>query len=284
MVKRLDQPFQPSLPLAPESYSRPYQDQYSNVLRLYFNQLSNALRDLFGDKGGQYINSPYGAFHENGTTTLAANISNTSTTPIQVASTAGFPDTGWILIEQEVIQYTAKTPTTFAGTITRGVLGTTNTSHTAGVAITEVQGTGGSTIVGKVLFNNTDYSNGVRVGTDQTKVYFDYPGIYNLQFSAQLLNFTSTEDLVTIWLRKNGDDVAASAGIEQVNAQHAGLPGARIPAWNYLLDLNAGDYVQLAWSTNTGESIVATYPAGTSPVHPYSPAVIFTATFVSSIT
>jgi len=284
MVKRVEQPFQPSLPLAPEHYSRPYQDQFANVLRLYFNQLSNVFREIFSDAGGRNLKFPYGAFHEDGTTTLAAGISNNSTTPIQVPSTAGFPDSGWILIEQEVIEYTAKTATTFAGTITRGVFGTTNTSHTAGTDIAEVQGTAGPTSVGKVLFNNTDYSNGVRVGVDQTKVYFDYEGMYNLQFSAQLLNFTSSEDNVTIWLRKNGADVAASAGIEQVNAQHAGLPGARIPAWNYLIDIAANDYVELVWATNSGNSIVATYPAGTSPTHPISPAVIFTATFVSSIT
>ncbi len=31
----------PSLPLAPEEYERRYQDQLNNILRLFFNQLSN---------------------------------------------------------------------------------------------------------------------------------------------------------------------------------------------------------------------------------------------------
>ena len=138
----------------------------------------------------------------------------------------------WILIGSEIISYTTKTATTFDGTVTRGVLGTTNVAHTAGAAITEVQGTGSSTTIGQMLFNNTDYSDGVSVDpTDQTKVVFSKPGIYNLQFSAQLLNFTTSEDNVTIWLRKNGTDVAASAGIEQVNSKHGSSPGARITAW-----------------------------------------------------
>ena len=34
-------PAPPSLPLGPLEYDRRYQDQYSNVLRLYFNQLQN---------------------------------------------------------------------------------------------------------------------------------------------------------------------------------------------------------------------------------------------------
>jgi len=36
----------PALPLATEQYSRPYQDQLNNVLRLYFNRLQNVLGQL----------------------------------------------------------------------------------------------------------------------------------------------------------------------------------------------------------------------------------------------
>ena len=199
MATRIINPAPPNLPLGTEQYDRRYQDQFTNILRLYFNQLKNALSELLNTEGGKYLNFPYGAFHQNGNTTLSANITNVSTTPISVASTSGFPSSGWLLIENELISYTTKTATTFDGTITRGVLGTTNVAHTAGVAITEAQGTGGATTIGKVLFNNTDYANGVYVDTtDETKVVFSNAGVYNLQFSAQLLNFTTSEDNVTI--------------------------------------------------------------------------------------
>jgi len=33
----------PNLPLGTDQYERRYQDQYSNILRLFFNQLNNAL-------------------------------------------------------------------------------------------------------------------------------------------------------------------------------------------------------------------------------------------------
>ena len=39
-------PAPPSLPLGTIDYSRQYQDQYSNVLRLYFNQLQNVQQEL----------------------------------------------------------------------------------------------------------------------------------------------------------------------------------------------------------------------------------------------
>jgi len=41
----------PSLPLAPNEYERRYQDQLNNILRLFFNQLSNP-----GDIGGATLN------------------------------------------------------------------------------------------------------------------------------------------------------------------------------------------------------------------------------------
>ena len=278
-------PKAPNLLVSPPEFSPRYQEQLNNALRIYFNELDNTFRTLLTNSdGGKFIRFPYGAFHQDGTTTLSSNITNVATTPISVASTAAFPSSGWILIESEIIQYTSTTPTTFDGTITRGALGTTNVAHTAGVAISEVQGTGSATTIGTALFNNTDYSNGVYASADFSKVYFSDPGIYNLQLSAQLLNFTTSADNVTIWLRKNGSDVSATAGIIEVNQKHGTSPGATIAAWNYFLDVVSGDYVQLAWASDTGNSVIATYPAGTSPVHPVSPGLIFTAQFVSALT
>ena len=285
-ISSLRPPKAPNLPIAPVDYTQTYQDQLLNALRLYFNQIDNfgfGLSNNTNGGGGSLLTFPNGAFHQDGTTTLTTGISNVSTTPIVVASTVGFPSSGWILIGNEIISYTTTTATTFDGTITRGVLGTTNVAHVAGVAISEVQGTGSSTTIGKMLFNNTDASNGIAADTtDQTKIVFTYPGRYNIQFSAQLLNFTTSEDNVTIWLRQNGSDVAATAGIEQVNSKHGTSPGARIAAWNYFVDVNANDYIQLAWTSDTGNTVVATYPVGTSPVHPSSPGVILTAQFVSA--
>ena len=77
----------PQLPVAPTQYGQQERDKYSNVLRLYFNQLTNAFSLLFNTKGGANLNFPYGSFHQDGTTTLSVGISNTSTTAISVAST-----------------------------------------------------------------------------------------------------------------------------------------------------------------------------------------------------
>ena len=67
MVQRIINPAPPNLPLGPDQYDRRYQDQYSNVLRLYFNQLKNALSLLFGRLGGSYLEFPHVAASDSST-------------------------------------------------------------------------------------------------------------------------------------------------------------------------------------------------------------------------
>jgi hypothetical protein len=59
MVQKIINPAVPNLPVGTEQYERRYQDQFTNVLRLYFNQLRNALGELFGANGGKYIQFPH---------------------------------------------------------------------------------------------------------------------------------------------------------------------------------------------------------------------------------
>ena len=152
-------------------------------------------------------------------------------------------------------------------------------------AITEVQGTGSPTTIGTVLFNNTDYSNDVAVSsTDNTQIVFSTGGLYNIQISLQLLNYTNAVDNVTVWFRLNGADIANTASIQAVPSSHGGVPGATILAFNIYQTFNANDYLQAAWTSDSGNSVVATYPAGITPVHPVSPAAILTAQFVSAVT
>lgn len=67
MSQKIINPAVPNLPLGPKDYDRRFVDQHSNVLRLYFNQLKNALGLLFGSNGGQYIDCPNGLFFDLGT-------------------------------------------------------------------------------------------------------------------------------------------------------------------------------------------------------------------------
>jgi len=74
---RIINPAVPNLPLGTAEYERRYQDQFTNVLRLYFNQLRNALGELFGTNGGKYIQFPHIAASDS--TTQYATAANTPT-------------------------------------------------------------------------------------------------------------------------------------------------------------------------------------------------------------
>mgnify|MGYP000536301072 CR=1 FL=1 len=70
---RLINPSPPSLPLGTDKYERRYQDQFTNILRLYFNQIQNALTEITGNAGGKYLAFPYGAFSSDQDQTAVAN-------------------------------------------------------------------------------------------------------------------------------------------------------------------------------------------------------------------
>ena len=227
---------------------------------------------------------PNGAFHQDGYTTLTTAIPNSSSTAdIVVASTAGFASVGSLLIEEELVTYTGKTATTFTG-ITRSQYGSSGSSHAAGVYVTEAQGVASASTALAIPFDTTDTSNQISLDpSDSSKVVFAIAGYYNVQFSTQLLNCTSSVDNVTFWFRQNTNDIAYSAGITSIPSKHAGGLGAAIVSWNLVVAANAGDNIQLMMASNSGNTVAATYPPGTAPTHPASPSVILTATFVSGL-
>jgi hypothetical protein len=58
-MSNLNTPKSPALPLAGAEYVPQSANRYSNILRLYFNQLDAAWQGLLGSNGGQYLESPH---------------------------------------------------------------------------------------------------------------------------------------------------------------------------------------------------------------------------------
>ena len=123
-----------------------------------------------------------------------------------------------------------------------------------------------------VTFNSTALTKGVYIGTPTSRVYVDRPGTYNFQFSLQLKKSSSAAKEVYIWYRVNGVDAANSA--TQVTL--AGNSAAVVAAWNFVVQLNAGDYFELVWSTDDTGCQITAVPSS-APV-PAIPSVILTVT------
>jgi hypothetical protein len=123
-----------------------------------------------------------------------------------------------------------------------------------------------------MTFNATDISYGVTRGTPTSRIFVDRSNIYNIQFSAQFLNTGGGAHRVWVWLRKNGVNVPDSATVVRVQGNNS----EDVAAWNFLLQMNAGDYFELMWEVdNTGISLFSD-PA--TAVHPAIPSIILTVT------
>lgn len=63
----------PNLPLAPIEYNPRYHEQQNNVLRLYFNQINNLVKQLTASTDTSGLRVPYGAFSDFTSQTTTAN-------------------------------------------------------------------------------------------------------------------------------------------------------------------------------------------------------------------
>jgi len=73
IINRYRPVVQPRLPAAPNEYDAQFIEQYSNILRLYFNQIDGLTGALLGESGGRYLRLPYGAFSSGVDQTTTAN-------------------------------------------------------------------------------------------------------------------------------------------------------------------------------------------------------------------
>ena len=133
-----------------------------------------------------------------------------------------------------------------------------------------------------MTFNVTDYSNDVSM-VSSSKITVVNSGVYNLQWSGQFENVDTQLHDASVWIRVNGADVVGSNSLTSVPNKHGGVNGHTIAAWNYFVQLNAGDYVQLMWSTDDAQVSLQYYAAGTSPTRPTTASVIATLSFVSAL-
>lgn len=126
-----------------------------------------------------------------------------------------------------------------------------------------------------INIGSTDFASGVSI-VDGSKITVAGAGKYNLQFSAQLYNTDTQIHDVSIWFRVNGVDLANSTSEVSVPNSHGGKTGRLIAAWNIPFSLNAGDYIQLVWSSPSTSVTIETIAPQTTPTRPLTPGLIVT--------
>ena len=132
-----------------------------------------------------------------------------------------------------------------------------------------------------ITLNNSDSNNnGVSI-VSNSRMTFAYAGTYSITFSVQWVNTHNQIADGNIWFKKNGANIDDSDSKWSVVESHGGTDGHAIGTVNLVLKLNAGDYIELAWSV-TDTHLSLQYESASSPA-PSIPSVILTATQVANV-
>jgi hypothetical protein len=136
----------------------------------------------------------------------------------------------------------------------------------------------GSTPVA-IPLNTTDVANDVSIALDESsapnRITVARSGVYNVAFSLQLIKEGSGTDQVSIWLDKNGSAVPWTA--TKIFLIDPGERDAKVAAWNFFVDLEAGDFVRLMIAaTRPNRVTIAAVTDPTFPEQPFIPSTILT--------
>jgi hypothetical protein len=139
----------------------------------------------------------------------------------------------------------------------------------------------GSTAV--VVYDTTEESNGVFL-SDSSRLNVRNAGIYNVQFSLQLVNQDNAAQYADIWFRVNGTDVPRSASRFDIPARKSASDwGHIVGTVNIFLDMNANDYVEIAGTTSSTLIALEHYAADVAIPRPAIPAAIVTVNYIAPL-
>jgi hypothetical protein len=94
-----------------------------------------------------------------------------------------------------------------------------------------------------IRFNTTDINSGFIVSAN-TRIVAQNSGLYNFQFSMQVLSTNSSAKDMYVWPRKNGIDIPNSNTKKTVTGNQV----ADVLSWNFVVSLNENDYFELVWA------------------------------------
>ena len=197
----------PALPIPRPGPLKHYLDDLNNILRLFFNLLSNAVNNVFGELGGRFIDVPNALYF------------STVDQPIAVVNTGQV-----------------------------------------------------------VTFNQTYLESGFSInGVGNSQITATYGGVYNFQFTTQIVSNSASSKTVYLWISRNGTDLGYTA--KDIILQ--GSSDVNEATWNFNLDLAAGEYVEMKWSSDDIDAALNS-EAATSP-HPGVASAVVTINFISAL-
>jgi hypothetical protein len=134
----------------------------------------------------------------------------------------------------------------------------------------------GANIATPITVNDLDSSAGISImggaGTS-SRIQINDAGVYSIQFSAQLnLVSGSTPQVCSIWLKKNGTDIASSTGLIIVTGHNE----YTVASWNNIETFTAGQYFEYYFSSPDLHMSIEAVSGITTPTRPDSPSMAIT--------
>ena len=129
-----------------------------------------------------------------------------------------------------------------------------------------------------VTFNQTYLESGFSInGASNSQITAAYAGVYNFQFTTQIVSASASSKTVFIWIARNG----VALGYTAKDFVLQGSSDVNEATWNFNLDLAAGEYVEMIWSSDDIDASLNS-EAATSP-HPGVASAVVTINFISAL-
>lgn len=119
-------------------------------------------------------------------------------------------------------------------------------------------------------------SHGISV-VDDTKITVEYGGVYNFQYSSALTSTNSSLKTVWVWISRNGQAIQYTTNEYTIS----GSGTDTIISWNFNIDLDVGEYVELYWAANDTNVSIST--AAPTPPHTGIPANVVAVNFIAPL-
>jgi len=148
------------------------------------------------------------------------------------------------------------------------------------------QSSAGVTSENIVRMNTPIFGSCIRV-EDDTKLYFDYPGQYQINVSCQVVNQSNEIQEFELWAKNTGINYPLSNTRFDVPARKStGVWGHIAAAISGIFTVTdpVTEYLEMAWWSESTDVYIEHYAARTSPTRPEIPSVILTAHFLSAET
>ena len=280
----------PPLPSPPKKWDSQYGRQLIRVLENYFSQLDSNTPN----HAEKYTASSFVGGSFTGTNVTASNSVTTNYLTSQVSVT-GYERANGVWTDA-LISYGHKNGRQISGDIMAGNV-YADLLHGDGRNIitpyTVLQSSSNQTLSAvdvavAVTYTSNDFPGTIAIGSPTSRIVVTYAGIYQFTFSLQFTSTSTGTELINVWFRKNGTDIAASNSQFSIPARKsAGVPSGVIAVTPFMFNLAANDYIEIVWNstatTTSLENIAAkTYSAGNNPAIPATPSAIVAIQYISS--